>query len=134
MGLVLPTVTFSNPRRPELTPIEIEVLADTGSFHCSIPEWVRIQLQLEAAQQKVITLADGSQKSVPYVGPVEVRFKNRIGYGGALVMGDQALLGAIAMEDMDLVVLPLERKLDVNPRSPNIATSMAMTAFDPRKP
>jgi hypothetical protein len=28
------------------------------------------------------------------------------------------------MEDMDLVVLPLTRTIDVNPLSPNIATSI----------
>jgi len=62
---------------------------------------------------------------VPYVGPIEIRFKNRAGFGGALVMGDQVLLGAIAMEDMDLVVIPKTRELDVNPRSPNIGTTIA---------
>ncbi len=36
-------------------------------------------------------------------------------------MGDQVLLGAIPMEDMDPVVLPKDRKTDVNPASPNIA-------------
>jgi hypothetical protein len=54
-----------------------------------------------------------------------IRFKNRIGFAGALVMGDQVLLGAIPMEDMDLVILPKERVLDINPYSPNIATSIA---------
>jgi hypothetical protein len=70
-------------------------------------------------------LADGSQTLVPYVGPIEIRFKNRIGFGGALVMGDQALLGAIPMEDMDLVIIPKTRTVDVNPNSPNIGTSIA---------
>lgn len=72
-----------------------------------------------------MTLADGSRRLVPYVGPVEIRFKNRVGYVGALVMGDQVLLGAIPMEDMDLVIIPKERRLDVNPESPNIACSIA---------
>jgi len=63
---------------------------------------------------------------VPYVGPLEIRFKNRVGYGGALVIGHQVLLGAIAMEDMDLVVSPKDRKIDVNPASPNIACSIIM--------
>ena len=40
-------------------------------------------------------------------------------------MGDQVLLGAIPMEDMDLVIIPSERKLAVNPHSPNIASSIA---------
>jgi hypothetical protein len=29
------------------------------------------------------------------------------------------------MEDMDLVIIPKERRLDVNPASPNIACSSA---------
>lgn len=52
-------------------------------------------------------------------------FKNRVGFAGALVMGDQVLLGAIHMEDMDLVIIPKTRTVDVNPMSPNIATSIA---------
>jgi len=40
-------------------------------------------------------------------------------------MGDQVLLGAIPMEDMDLVIIPKTRVLDVHPKSPNIATSVA---------
>jgi hypothetical protein len=67
---------------------------------------IQIQLQLETIDQKEVTLADGSRSTVPYVGPVELRFQNRVGFAGALVMGDQALLGAIPMEDMDLVVIP----------------------------
>ena len=40
-------------------------------------------------------------------------------------MGDQFLLGAIPMEDMDLIIIPKTRSIDVNPSSPNIATSIA---------
>ena len=43
-------------------------------------------------------------------------------------MGDQVLLGAIAMEDMDLVVSPEDRRIDVNPDSRNIACSTAKCA------
>ena len=39
-------------------------------------------------------------------------------------MGDQVLLGAIPMEDMDLVIVPGKRILDINPDSPNIASSV----------
>jgi hypothetical protein len=50
---------------------------------------------------------------------------NRIGFAGALVMGDQVLLGAIPMEDLDLVVIPKTRTLDLNPDSPDIASTIA---------
>ena len=64
-------------------------------------------------------------KKFPYVGPIETRFKNRAAYVGAIVMGDQVLLGAIPMEDMDLVVTPQDRRVDVNPLSPDIASTFA---------
>ena len=123
MGLVMTRITISNPRLPDLEPIEVEALADTDAVHMCIPEHVAVQLRLEQSDQKEVTIADGSRRIVPYVGPIEVRFKNRVGYGGALVMGDQVLLGAIAMEDMDLVVSPKDRRIDVNPQNPNIACS-----------
>ena len=104
--------------------MNVVALADSGALHLCIPEHVQIQLQLEAIDSKEVTLVDGSKKLVPYVGPVELHFKNRIGFAGALVMGDQVLLGAIPMEDMDLVIIPKTRTLDINPDSPNIATSI----------
>jgi clan AA aspartic protease len=124
MGLVNGKVLLKNPRLPELAPVDVVALADSGAVHLCIPEHVQIQLKLEAIDNKEVTLADGSKKLVPYVGPIELRFKNRVGFAGALVMGDQVLLGAIPMEDMDLVVVPKTRTLDVNPDSPNIASSI----------
>ncbi len=118
-------LSLRNPRKPALASVEVDALADTGAVHLCIPSHVQIQLELEEIDQKEVTLADGSRKLVPYVGPIELRFKNRIGFAGALVFGDQVLLGAIPMEDMDLVVIPKDRKLDINPDSPNIATSVA---------
>ena len=124
MGLVNGKVSLKNPRLPELAPVDVVALADSGAVHLCIPEHVQIQLKLEAIDNKEVTLADGSKKLVPYVGPIELRFKNRVGFAGALVMGDQVLLGAIPMEDMDLIIIPKTRTLDVNPDSPNIASSI----------
>ena len=42
-----------------------------------------------------------------------------------LVMGERVLLGAIPMEDMDLVIIPSTQKLDVNPENPNFAGAIA---------
>lgn len=126
MGLVNGHLILKNPRLPELEPVPVNALVDTGAVHLCIPEHVRIQLKLEAIDQKEVTLADGSRKLVPYVGPIEIKFKNRTGFAGALVLGDQVLMGAIPMEDMDLVVIPKTRTVDINPDSPNIASSIAL--------
>ena len=124
MGPVNAKILLSNPRQPELNAVESEALADTGAIHLCIPEHVQHQLLLEPIEHREIILADGSSRSVPYVGPIQIRFKNRVGFTGALVMGDQVLMGAIPMEDMDLVVIPRSRMIDINPESPNMATSI----------
>lgn len=123
MGLVTTMIALRNPRYPDQQAVEVDALADTGAVHLCIPQDVAIQLRLEQHDQKEVTIADGSKRLVPYVGPIEIRFKNRVGFGGALVMGDQVFFGAIPMEDMDLVVTPKDRKIDVNPANPNVACS-----------
>jgi clan AA aspartic protease len=125
MGLVLAMLTLTNPRQADSQELQVEALVDTGSVYLIIPEHVRLQLGLEEQAKKEVTLADGSRRMVPYVGPIETRFKNRVAYVGAIVMGDEVLLGAIPMEDMDLVVLPHERRIDVNPLNPNFAAAKA---------
>ena len=43
---------------------------------------------------------------------------------GALVIGNQVSLGAIPMEDMDLIIEPAKLRVSVNPLSPNIPLSL----------
>lgn len=128
MGLTNAKLELRNPRNPTLSAIAVDALAHTGALHLCIPPHVMIQLELDVVSEKEVTLADGSKRLVPYVGPIEIRFKNRIGFAGALVIGDQALLGAIPMEDMDLIVVPKTRTVELNPDSPNIASSVVKGA------
>jgi clan AA aspartic protease len=126
MGLIRARISLTNPRRPELAPVEVEALADTGALHLCLPEHIAIQLQLDEHEKREVTIADGSRKLVSYVGPVRIAFANRSCFTGAMVLGDQPLLGAIPMEDMDLVLSPGTRQVAVNPESPNFATSIVM--------
>jgi hypothetical protein len=48
-------------------------------------------------------------------------------------MGDRVLLGAVPMEDMDVVVHPKSREVIPNPANPNIAVSLAMGVRPYRK-
>lgn len=125
MGLANAKVHLRNPRMPELEPVEFEALTDSGAIHLCIPTHIMIQLQSEEQDAKEVTLRDGSRKLVPYVGPFELRYRNRVGFAGAVVMGDESVLGVIPMEDMDLVVVPRTREVIINSLSPNIASSIA---------
>ncbi len=81
---------------------------------------VQLQLQLEQESLREVTVADGRVMQVPYVGPVRVAYQCRSCFVGALVLGDAVLLGAVPMEDMDLIVHPARQRLVPDPRSPNM--------------
>ena len=134
MGLVHAEITLSNARRgpgEELTPITVRALADTGALLC-IPEHIAVQLQLEAETMREVSVADGRSVSVPYVGPIKVSFGNRLCYVGALVLGDEVLLGSVPMEDMDLIVNPGRREVTVDPASPNLPHAKVKRALGSR--
>jgi len=124
MGLIRTTLTLANPRNRDLEPIEVQALADSGALHLCIPEHIALQLELEELYKRDVTTADGKEQVCPYVGPIEVKFKNRGCYTGALVLGNEVLLGAVPMEDMDILLSPAKQAVIVNPDSPNIATSI----------
>lgn len=126
MGLILADIELANAREDALMPMTVNALVDSGALHLCIPQHVATQLQLPVLDRREVTVADGKSRTVDYVGPVRIRFANRQCLVGALVLGDQALLGAIPMEDMDLVISPARQSVTVNPNSPNIAASMAM--------
>ncbi|MCX7016930.1 MAG: clan AA aspartic protease, partial [Candidatus Sumerlaeota bacterium] len=65
-------------------------------------------------------------EEVSYVGPVQISCLGRGCFVGALVLGDRVLLGALPMEDMDLVISPTKQQVTVNPESPNMASGIVM--------
>jgi clan AA aspartic protease len=125
MGLVYADIQLLNPREPERKSLPQRALVDTGSTYLVIPEHAAIQLGFKELETREITLADGATVAKPYVGPVEVRAFGRRAFVGAIVAGDETLLGAIPMEDMDLVVHPQSRSVGPNPLSPNVPSGKA---------
>jgi len=126
MGLIHTEIMLKNPRYPDLHPMKVKALVDTGAITMCVPEHVALQLKLEEVEKREATIADGSKRSVSYVGPLQVFFDNRSSFCGAMVLGDTVLLGAIAMEDMDLVISPKHQRIEVNPDSPNFAQAIVM--------
>ena len=119
-------LTLSNPLKEGLKSIEANALVDTGALFLCIPQHIALQLQLKEFEKREVTIADGSKKLVPYVGPVKINYLNRMCLTGALVLGDIVLLGAIPIEDMDLVIHPAQLTITVNPDNPNIAGALVV--------
>ena len=97
----------------------VDALVDSGAYMLCINEHIKNQLDLPVVNKMEAELADGTMRQVDVVGPVIVNFKNRTTSCNAAVMpGDsEVLLGAIPMEDMDVVLVPRMQTIDVNPDS-----------------
>ena len=125
MDMVYVDLRLANDARDDLEELDASALVDTGSMHLCIPEHMALQLQLEDLDTREFVLADGKRTQIRYVSPVRIEILGRTCVTGALVLGDQVLLGAIPMEDMDLIVEPTRQRVSVNPIAPNIPMSLA---------
>ena len=103
--------------------ITVKALVDSGAYMLAINESIKRPLDLPKLEEQIAELADGSKLKLEIVGPVEVRFENRSTTCRAMVLsGDtEVLLGAIPLEDMDVLIDPRQQRLIVNPASPYFA-------------
>ena len=107
----------------EIKRIHSNMLADSGAFMMSINENIQAILQLPFIEKRKAVLADSSIAEYDTVGPIMVKFKNRTATCNAFVLkGDaEPLLGAISMEEMDVLIHPQKQELVVNPEHPEYA-------------
>lgn len=109
--------------KDEVKKMLVSMLVDSGAYMMAINETIQEQLQLPFKEKRKSIMADGSVVEHDVVGPIEVRFKNRTAVCNAVVLqGDnEPLLGAIPMEEMDVLIHPLRNELIVNPEHPYYA-------------
>lgn len=104
----------------EIKKILIDMLVDTGAYNLCINEEIQVQLQLPFIEKRSAFTADNRLIEMDVVGPVIVKFKNRTTSCLAMVLpgNSDPLLGAIPLEDMDVLIHPLRQELIVNPDHP----------------
>jgi clan AA aspartic protease len=91
----------------------VRALVDTGAGTLVINEDVRQQLGLEIEGLRSAYLAGGLRQVCRVTEPVEIYWKNRDTACRALLLpgAEEVLLGAIPLEDMDLIVDPAGQEL-----------------------
>lgn len=100
----------------------VRVLVDSGAYMLTLTQHIVTQLGLRKVSEQEAELADGTIRMLDIVGPVDIRFENRSTTVRAMVIPTgEPLLGAIPMEDMDVLIHPLRQELVVNPENPYIA-------------
>ena len=102
--------------------VNITALVDSGAYMMCINEHIKNQMDLMKIGTSEAEMADGTIAKVDVVGPLIVNFKNRTTSCNAMVLPgkSEVLLGAIPMEDLDVVLVPKLQTIDVNPDSPYI--------------
>jgi len=124
MGNVYTEITLKNVKdlmrvedgiigEPEIRLTTLTALVDTGAWTLVISEAVREELGLEVRGERLASLANNATEIVKMVDPVEVQWKDRtMTCQPVLIPGaDEVLLGAIPLEDMDLIVDPGKQEL-----------------------
>ena len=124
MGLVHTEITLTNVEdifkakdgiitNDEIRQTKVTAMVDTGAGTLVINEAVRQILGLGIEGTRQARLADGAAQHYDITEPVNVQWKNRDSTCRALVLpnASNVLLGAIPLEDMDLIVDPKEEKL-----------------------
>ena len=120
MGLVHAPIQLSNALRPDLSPVEVDALVDSGASELCIPESIQQELALESFDTRLAELADGKKYEVSVVEPVRIFYRGRRTATTAVVIGNEVLLGAIPMQAMDVLIDPRSEQLIVPPDRPNL--------------
>jgi clan AA aspartic protease len=134
MGLIRADLEITNLRdvilrdegviaQEKVRKMKINFLVDSGAYMLAINENVRTQLGLKKVDKRLAELANGETLELDVVGPLEVRFENRRGSFDAMILpgNSECLLGAIPMQDLDLVIFEKEEKIMIDPEQPYIS-------------
>jgi clan AA aspartic protease len=134
MGLVYAEIELVNPgdillhkrgfiKETEIRKEKVKCLVDSGAYMMCINENIQNQLGLEHVRYETAQLADGTLKKIEIVGPVTVNFINRGTNCNAMVLpgNTEVLLGAIPMEDLDVIIDPRNQTLALPPDRPYMA-------------
>lgn len=134
MGKIYATIELINTRdvimadagmlpRTDVRKMEVSILVDSGAYNLAVNETLKNQLGLPIIDEQVFELANGQQEVYPIVGPIDIRFENRTTTTRAVLLpGDaEPLLGQIPLEDLDVLLLPREERMIINPKTPLMA-------------
>ena len=101
---------------------EVVMRVSQGVFTLAINENIQADLQLSFVEKRPVQLADGRIVDCDVVGPIDVKFANKMTLCNAYVLPGESepVLGSIAMLGMNVLVDAEKRELVVNPKLPKL--------------
>lgn len=98
---------------------EANALIDTGAVSSVVPANVMLQLGLKSDGQRVAEYADGRNETVELTEPITFDIIGRKTTEGAMVLGNEVIIGQTILEVLDLLVDCNNQKLIPNPAHPD---------------
>ena len=124
MGTVYAEITLKNVvdaarvrdgqiKEQDIRSATVTALVDTGAMTLVITEKLYQTLGLSKVGERMIRTASGQRLACTVSEPVDIHWKNRSSSQRAVVIpgAEDVLLGAIPLEDMDLMVNPVTQEL-----------------------
>ena len=124
MGIVNAEITLKNAfdvgnavngvlKESEIRQMTVTAMVDTGAGTLVINEETRERLGLRIKGSRWASFANNTKEKCDITEPVEIHWNNRLTALQALVVpgSDKVLLGALPLEDMDLIVDPARQVL-----------------------
>ena len=101
--------------------VECDALVDSGAVELALPTDLIEDLRLEELGTVGEFTADGGQHEYRVFGIAEVEVQGRVCQVRAIELphGEEPLLGAVPLEEMDWHIAPQQRALVPNPKSPD---------------
>ena len=111
MGLTMLRVRLTNPRDRRRA-VEEELIVDSGAIYAIVPAAVLRRIGVRPRGEETFTLADGSHVTRA-VGTVFFEIDGREGASKVIFgrRGDARVIGAVALEELGLMLDPLKRQL-----------------------
>lgn len=112
VGITFTKARLSNPRRPDIAAIEIELLVDSGALFSVLPASILDALGVVRTHRQEFTLADGTHVAYD-VGEVNFAVGDLDATSKVVFApeGVTPLLGAVALESLALMLNPVTREL-----------------------
>ena len=124
MGIVHAEITLKNSfdcanyqrgliKEQDVHSVSVTAVVDTGAMSLVISDELCQMLALRIQGEKIALVANGQRVSCKVTEPVNIYWKNRYSSLSAVVIpgAEKVLLGAIPLEDMDLIVNPITQEL-----------------------
>ncbi len=105
--------------KKDIRTYEADALIDSGAVSSVIPQNVMQQLDLQSDGKRVAEYADGRNDVVELTEPITFEIMGRQTTEGAMVLGDEVIIGQTILEVLDLLVDCNRREVIPNPAHPD---------------